>query len=325
MSQSHNPKDTQGMLQSMLQRLRLQPGRECQPLLHSPGPITAASNHPFNGFELGTNGIPSNEFGISAVDDLVINGGEIRQARDGCGIDGGVVSSPPQKDHTDKDTGENRVLGEATSPRVTPAGTRQSFPAKSLKGADITSFEDTDRERGTFGSSAMTGQVPALTNSGQNAIRDLEKVQSFAPKVYMWSVTPTVANVDTGSQESKVLHVGNGELGASAQSKDIQFVASGQTTTNSSSRRKQRSSPRRWTQKIKERWMDRQGSSVKKEKEDGERVDQNSEQGTEVSSVSRLYFGLYSLFVKRSDTGTPFPGFPSEAATASRKSHHYIP
>ncbi|XP_062249492.1 uncharacterized protein zgc:113229 [Platichthys flesus] len=279
MSHSHTPTDTQGMLQSMLQRLRLQPGREGQPLLHSPGSITAASNRPFNGFEYGTNG-------ISAGDELVLKSGEIRQASAGCGMDRGLVSFPSQNNIVDKDTGENRVLGEATSPRVTPAGTGQLFPAKSLKGADITSFEETDREKGTFCSSAMTGQVPALTNSGQNAIQDLVKVQGFAPKVYMWSLTPTAANIDTGSQESKVLHVGNGEFGASAQSKDIQFVASGQTTKNSSSRRKQRSTeskPRRWTQKIKERWMDRQGSSVKREKEDGGRVDQNSQQGTEIS------------------------------------------
>ncbi|XP_019941737.2 uncharacterized protein [Paralichthys olivaceus] len=274
MSQSHNPTDSQGLLQSMLQRLRLQPG--------SPGPITAASNHPVNGLELGTNGIASNEFGISAVNDLVIKGGEIQQARDGCGMDRGLVSFPSQKENSDKDRGENRVLGEATSPQITPAGAGQSFPVKSLEGADITSFEETDGERGTFGSLAMTGHNRALPNSGQN------QESSFTPKVYMWSLKPTDANVDTGSQESKVFHVGNGGIGASPQSKDIQFV--GQTTANSSSRRKQRSSEnktRRWTQKIKERWLDRRGSG-KKEKEDGGRVDLNSEQGTEISPQKQL-------------------------------------
>lgn len=97
---------------------------------------------------------------------------------------------------------------------------------------------------------------------------------------------PTDANDDTGTQENKLLHVGNGGFEALAQSKDMQFVASRQSTTNSSSRRKQRPSEnktKRWTQKIKERWMDRTGSSGKKGKDDGGRVDQKNEQGTEVS------------------------------------------
>lgn len=305
MSQSHNPADTQGLLQSMLQRLRLQPGRDGQPILLSPvaasawkpdGEGQASNSQKVNGSEFGSNGIPFKEFGTFAVDsNSVIKGGEIRLARDGCGMDKGLISFPSQKDNPDKDPAKSRVLGEATSPQITPTGTGQLFPAKSLKGADISVFEETDGQRVTFGSSAMTrhitGNKDAVTNSGKNQIQDHGKDQRFTPKVYMWSLMPTDANDDTGTQENKLLHVGNGGFEALAQSKDMQFVASRQSTTNSSSRRKQRPSEnktKRWTQKIKERWMDRTGSSGKKGKDDGGRVDQKNEQGTEISSQKQL-------------------------------------
>ncbi|XP_056238679.1 uncharacterized protein zgc:113229 [Seriola aureovittata] len=305
MSQSHNQTDTQALLQSMLQRLKLQPVKEGQPLLNTPVPNTAAStlkedgergasnlqkvnNSPVNSFELGTNGIPSREFGISAADSSFgLKGGEIQQP----GHDRGLISFPSQKDNIDNDTGENRVWGQATSPGITPTGTGQLFPAKSLKDADTTSFERTDGEMVSYGRSPMTGHIPgnkdAVTMLGQNQVQD----QGFKPKGYKWSLTPTDANLDTQSQENKVLHVGYGGLGALAQSKDIQFVANSQKTTNSSSRRKQRSSEnktRRWTQKIKERWLDRTGSFGKKGKGEGGRVDQKSEEGTETSPPNQL-------------------------------------
>ncbi len=294
MSQSRNPADSQALLQSMLQRLKLQSGREGQAHLHTPVPTVAAStwgqggekgasnvqkvnNSPVNGF--GTNRVPSKEFGISAADsNFGLKGGEIQH---GCEVDRGLISSPTQKDNIDGDTGENRVLGQ---PAVTPTGTGQLFPARSLKDADITSFERTDRERVSFGSSAMAQHTPsdkAVTSMEQN------QDQGFKPKVYMWSSRPTDANLDTGSQKDHALHVGNGGFEALAQSKDVQIVPTGQKTTNSSSRRKQRSSEnktRRWTQKIKERWRDRPVSFGKKGKEEG-RDDRTSEQGSEVSSA----------------------------------------
>lgn len=272
MSQSRNSPDTQALLQSMLQRLKLQPGREGQAHPHSPVPNTAAptwgqdgqrgasepqkvNNSPVNGF--GSNGV-----GISAAgSNFVLKGG------DGCEVDRGLISSPTQKHNIDGDTGENRVLGQ---PTVTPTGTRQLFPARSLKDADITSFERTDAERGSFGSPA--------TSIGQSQ----DQNQGFTPKVYTWSLKPEVANLFTGSQEDQALHVGNG--GFEAQSKEAQISPTGQT--NSGSRRKQRSSEnktRRWTQKIKERWRDRPGSFRKKEKEGEGRDDHKSEQATEIS------------------------------------------
>lgn len=300
MSQPRNSPDTQALLQSMLQRLKLQPGREGQTYLHTPastwgqGGERGAFNHqkvnssPVNGFEFGTNGVPSKEFGISAADSDHLKGGEIQEIQrpgHGCQVDrDSLVSFPTQKDNIDGDTGENGVSGQATQPGVTPTGTGQLlFPAKSLKDADITSSERTDGERLSFGSPAMTRHAPAATSTGQN--QDQDQDQGFRPKVYMWSVKPADA---TQSQENKVLHMGNGGFGASAQSKDVQIVLTDQNTTNSDSRRKQRQTEnktRRWTQKIKERWKDRPGSFGKKGKEGGGGVDQKSEQGTEVSSA----------------------------------------
>lgn len=296
MSQSHNPTDTQVLLQSMLQRLKIQPGRDSQAYLHTPVPVTAAttcgqdgeegaSNHsPVNGFQFGTNGIPSKGFGISAVDsNFSLKDGEIQQPGLSCKVDRGLISFPTQKGNTDADTGENSVVAQATHPGITPTGTEQLFPAKSLKDADVTSSERTSVERVGLGSTTMTNDKDAVRSMAQNQDQD----QSFTSKVYVWSLKPTNANADMVSQERKVLHVENGGFVALAQSEDTHIVPNDQKMTNSSSRRKRQSSEnktRRWTQRFKERWKDRQGSFGKKAKEE-QREEQQSEQGTEVSIV----------------------------------------
>lgn len=301
MSQPRNPADSQALLQSMLQRLKLQTGQDGQ--VHTPVHTTGAStwrqagergacdvrkmnNSPVNGF--GANGVPSKEFGISAGDrNLGIKGGEVQQLAHGRAVHRGVISSPTQKDNIDGDTGENRTMGR---PAVTPTGTEQLFPARLLKDADVTSFERTDGERSSFGTFAMTKQTAsnkeAVTGTGQN------QDQGFSPRVYTWALKPTDVSLDIRGQEGQVPHLGNGGFGALAESKDMQIVPTGQKTTNSSSRRKQRSSEnktaRRWTQKIKERWRDRQGSFGKKGKEEEGREDKESEQGTEISTQNQL-------------------------------------
>ncbi|XP_040903433.1 uncharacterized protein zgc:113229 [Toxotes jaculatrix] len=327
MSQSHNPTDTQSLLQSMLQRLKLQSGREGQPFLHSPVPaantwkqdgereaanLQRVNNSPANGFEFGTNGSPSKKFGISAADsNFGLKGREIQQPGLDSGINRGLISFPSQKDDIDNNTGENRVLEQAPSPRITPTGTGQLFPAKALKDADLTSFERTDGERVSFGSSAMTRHIPGnedtVPSPGQN--------QGFTPKVYTWSLKSTDANLDTGSQDNKVLPMENGGFGDLAQSKDMQFFATSQNTTSSGSRRKQRPSEnktRRWTQKLKERWLERSGSFGKKGKEVGGRVDRESEQGTGISTQNQLLTaeGLINTSVKEEDK--PDSSEPSE-------------
>ncbi|XP_054453188.1 uncharacterized protein zgc:113229 [Anoplopoma fimbria] len=296
MSQSHDSKDTQALLQSMLQRLKLQPGKEAQAYLHTPLPTTPAwgqigkrgasnlqkvNSGPVNGFEPGTNGISPKELGISAAgSNFGFRGGEIQQPGRGLEVDRGLISSTSQKDNIDGDTGEERVLGQSTQPGITPTGTGQPFPAESLKDADITSFE---RTRWSSGGSAMTRQIRSNNvDTGLNQDQD----QSFTPKVFMWSLKPKEANLDTQVQENEALHMGNGGFGALAMNKDMQVVAA-----NSGSRRKQRSSEnktRRWTQKIKERWRDRPGSFGNKGKKEGGTVDQKSELGLEISPPNQL-------------------------------------
>ncbi|XP_026185506.1 uncharacterized protein LOC113144049 [Mastacembelus armatus] len=296
MSQSQNPKDTQALLQSMLQRLKLQPGREGQAFLHTHVPTPVASrwegdggkgasnlqkisNTPVNSLEFGINGISSKEFGDSVAD----KDGGIQQPGHGSKVGRGHISFPSQKDNTHDGTGLNRMLGQTTSPGITPTRTRQPFPTDSPKDTDITSFGRTDRERVSFGSSVITRTVPSnidsVTSIGQN------HNQGFTSRAYMWSLKPTDDKPDMQSQENKMLHPGNGEFGALSQSNGMQFVASSQNTTNSSSRRKQRSSEnktRRWTQKIKERWRDRPASFSKKGKEkEAGHLDQKSEPLTE--------------------------------------------
>uniref|UniRef100_UPI0037E85BA0 uncharacterized protein n=1 Tax=Semicossyphus pulcher TaxID=241346 RepID=UPI0037E85BA0 len=276
MSQSRNSTDTQALVQSMLQRLKLQPGREGQVYQHTPVPDTAGgdgergasvqgvNSSPVNGF--GTNGLPSKAFGISTA--------EIQQPGHVSEGDRGLISFSTQKDNTDSDTGENRVLGQATQ-----TGTGQLFPAKSPKDANVSSSDRTDGESVSFGS--HTPNDKNAVSTGQSR----DQGQGFTPKTYVWSLKPTDGNIDTGSQEDKELHVGNGGFGG----KDLQIVPTG--TTNSSSRRKQRQSEnktRRWTQKIKERWRERQGSFGKKGKEDAQGDKQKSEQGTGILHQNQL-------------------------------------
>ncbi|XP_069550655.1 uncharacterized protein [Brachyistius frenatus] len=294
MSQSHNPSDTQGLLQSMLQRLKLQPGTEG---LHTPVPITAAStwghdgergasnlqkvnNSPVKDFGFSTNGIPSKKFWISAVDsNFGFEGGEIQQPGQGCEVERGLTSFS-QKDNIDGVPGETRVLGQAKWPAITPTGTRQLFLSKSLKDADITSSERTDGDRVSFGSSAIT--KPFLPNTVGGSIQNQD--QGFTDKLYVWSLKST--NIDGGGHENNGLNMENGGLGVLAQSKDVQIVSS-----SSSSRRNHRSSEnktRRWTQRIKERWKDRPGNFGKKGKEEGGTAEQKSEQGTEISPLNQV-------------------------------------
>lgn len=288
MSQSQQSTDTQALLQSMLQRLKLQSGREGQTFAQSPIAITAAStsgqvsnlqevnNSPTNVF--GVNGFTSKEFRITAGSEnnnFGFKSGGIQQPhREASGHPGSFLFP---KVRADGDTGESYVLGQATLPGVIPAGAGQVFPANSLKDADLTSFERTDGEMGSFGGSSMKRHILPNTEIFPSA---------FTPKMYGWSMKSTDA--DTVGQQSKGLHVGNGESGSLEQSTGIQTTSSSQKN----SRRTQRSSEnktRRWTQRIKERWKDRQGSLGKKGKEDGGITDQRTERATPVSSVFLFY------------------------------------
>lgn len=297
MSQSHNPTDTQALVQSMLQKLKLQPGREGQSYLHTHASITAAAtreqdgekgasdlrqvsgNSPVNGFEFGPNGVPPKEFRTAAVGSNVsLKHGEIQKSGPGFEVDRGFVSIPAQS--------QSRALGQATQLGISPARTVQLFPAKSLKDAEVTSSERTDGTMGSFSSPELSRNVAKNTDAATSEGHE----QGFKPKTYLWSLKPT--HFETGGQEDKGLHMENGGFGSSPQSTDIQ---------SGSSRRKQRSSEnktRRWTQKIKEKWRDRQGSFGKKRKED-EQIDQKSEQISPQRSTAETLHSTSSIEEER--------------------------
>lgn len=294
MSQSHNPTtDTQALLQSMLQKLKLQPARESQSCLHTSVPIASPSmwgqdgqrgtsdfqrvnNSPVNGFEskeeiklgFAANGSPSKDF---VDNNLGLKGRKILQPSPSY-EDSGFTSSSSQKDNINSNRGENKAVHGITTSDI-----GQLFPEKSHKDADVTSFERT----GSSGNSATENHIPS--DKDATVAQSQDQPQGFIPRVYTWSLKTTETN--TGTQETQVSGVGNGGFGALAQSKDAQIISSGQNTTNSSSRRKLRPSEnktRRWTQKIKEKWRERPGSFGKKEKEEGGKVDQ-SEHGVQNS------------------------------------------
>ncbi|XP_029964788.1 A-kinase anchor protein 200 [Salarias fasciatus] len=284
MSQPQNPTDTQALVQSMLQRLKLQPGRESQAYLHTPALSTpvptcrpdveteASSDQKVKTSPVrdsGKNGIPE-EFRISSVHtDDGPKGGE---------INGGPISSAAQKDNIDGETGENAGLSQDG---MSPTGTGQLLPAKSFKDADISSFEKTNGERVRSGSSAMTKDASHNTDTALSMGQNPELDRGFTPRVYLWSLKST--DTGTGGQEDKPLHVGNSGLGALAT-----------TTVNSSFRKKQRppeKKTKRWTAKIKERWRDRQGSFGKKGKEEGGMANHEGAKGTDVLTSNQTSTG----------------------------------
>lgn len=291
MSQSHNPKDSQALLQSMLQKLKLQPGREGQEFLHTPAPLTAPSTWGQDGEKAAfsfsesptqkVNTSPVNGFQFAVDSNPVPKSSDIQQPSQ-CEVDGGLISFSYQKDNIHDDTGEKRVLGQAALPEITPTGREQLFPAKSLKDSHITSFERTDGERVSCGN---PDNQDAVTSMGQNQ----DQNQGFTPKAYIWSLKPTDASPQVGEGENKM---GNGD---STQNKDVQFVTTS-PNNNNSSRRKQRTSEnrtRKWTQKIKEKWRDKQGRSSKKGKEEGGTMDQKSEQVNEVYNI--IYYSNFII------------------------------
>ncbi|XP_041653939.1 uncharacterized protein zgc:113229 [Cheilinus undulatus] len=276
MSQSRNPTDTQALLQSMLQRLKLQPGKEGQVYLQAPASNTAAStwgqdgeratpdlqganSSPVNGFEFGTSGITSKE--LSA-----------HKPGHAYEVGRGDISSPTHKENSDSDPGEIRVLGQNAQ---ISTGTEQLLPEKSLKDVGISSSERTDE--GSFGSAMIS---PSLRD--KDAVTSTKQGQGFTPRVYAWSLQPADRHINTGSNEDEVLHMGNGGFEATG----MQVVPAGKT--NSLTRRQQRAAgnkTRRWTQKIKERWRERQGSLGKKGKGEG---DDKTEQRTSILPENKL-------------------------------------
>ncbi|XP_071401102.1 uncharacterized protein [Centroberyx affinis] len=229
----------------------------------------------------------------------------------------GLVSSPSHKDNTDSDRGEDRGSGQAVSPAVTPTGTGQLLPAKSPKDADATSFQRTEdeiqEEKEGDGRSAMKKYIPAEDFIAKDAVTDGRvslpdaspltsgtpaqtqdhdgspaSVQGFTPRVYTWSLKPAEANLGTDSEGNKVLHLGNGGVGALAQSKDMEAWTANSTSDRKLKKRLSEVKTRRWTQKIKERWRERHGSLGKKGKEEGGGEMKNETENEQPSAAETL-------------------------------------
>ncbi|XP_034038039.1 uncharacterized protein zgc:113229 [Thalassophryne amazonica] len=304
MFQTHTSGDNQALLQSMLQRLKIQPARESQASLNTPVPTTAPSTclqdgerettdpksvdtvtaSPQNGFEskeerrwgFGRNGIPSKLNQVTKGE----SGDELRTPGDGqdaSSLNGkgqqttrnyeynrSVISFSSQKDNTDSDNGGNGILGNTALPKPTA----EQFPVESFKDTSVSVFGGNSVDF-SLGKNICSEKVN-VTTMGQNQ----DHSQTFAPRVHRWSLN----SKDTRSQENKV-HAENGDIRTLAENKNMTVVPASQKTTHNSWKRKQRLSEtkmKRWTQKIKERWWDRPGSFSKKGKEDNGKLDVNN-------------------------------------------------
>ncbi|KAM8848255.1 uncharacterized protein ACB058_012005 isoform 1-T2 [Synchiropus picturatus] len=246
MSQSNNSKESQVLLQSMLQRLKLQPGRERldtdvqTPAAPTSGNVEGVLDNR-EAHNIVTNGLgsPTKTLGFPAFGQRSFEhkGGESWQ------LYSGKVSFPFQEDKSPFQRGEDTPIGHVTQP----------FPEKSQdSAATSTATADDDRD---FKNRLKTTQAA-----------DLNPRQGFKPRVYEWSVK--ASDLYTQSKDTQGQ---NGTYRSLSEAEYASAALTNQTTTNNSFRRKQRSSevkPRRWTQKIKERWRERPGSLSKKEKED---------------------------------------------------------
>ncbi|XP_028315559.1 uncharacterized protein LOC114471144 [Gouania willdenowi] len=262
MSQSQNPTDTQALLQSMLQKLKLQQGRENQPVFNPYASSSEEQQHeerraspPLNKVEISPVSHPTRNdspfnFSLSAVSNSV--GFQDRDKN------GGIASFPSQK-HLSEER-------ETSWPGITPTGVKQLFPAQTHKDADITSCETTDAKRTISSSDALPNNQYSISNKGPS----LDQDQQFTPRVYMWSQKSSDSHKE--EQGGKVLQ--------------FDAVDAPKSSNNDSNFRKEKSSerkPRRWTSKIKERWRYRQGSFGKKGKEESDPAEQKNVQITDVS------------------------------------------
>ncbi|XP_014828036.1 PREDICTED: uncharacterized protein LOC106907032 [Poecilia mexicana] len=276
MSQSPHSTDTHAVLQSMLQRLQLQSGREAQTLFQTPvsssappalgqnGERGAASlqgvpSSPVN--VLGFNGNPSKEFPISATNSTSgFPRDEKHQASSALEGSRSPTLFPSQKVNPNGDSGKKWELGQAPGPGFSPTSTRPLFPAKPQKEVKLTFFKRTDTERESIGSTLMREDVPANTG----AVLNMMENQNHVPA---WSVNSTDAGLAGGGNTGS--HVENGGFGSLQQNNDLQVFSNSQVATNMRRKRSTENKTRRWTQKLKERFKDRHGNAGKKGKEDG--------------------------------------------------------
>ncbi|XP_061541412.1 uncharacterized protein zgc:113229 [Phycodurus eques] len=258
MSQLSNPPDSQALLQSMLERLKLQPGRERHAYEHTGEPLPHAStlgtdgvgsvpNHKKERDDL-TNGhvfsLSAKRFGVSSGDtNFTSKYGERLQAVHGFEQHRGPFFFPPQRDNSQMDG--NTVSENVTLPRLSNASTGQDFLSKTFH-----SFGRTD-----------TGE------QRDNISGYKDQDHGFQHNVHDWSWGSTDFAAD--SQGNKSFHTENGGFGDLSKWRNMEMIP---YKDISMTKRKQRSSEnkaRRWTQKLKERWMERTGKKGKDESMEG--------------------------------------------------------
>lgn len=245
----------------MLQRLKIQQGKDSATQQHTHVPISTVStcaegvaeassvqklnNGPVGGHEFGSNGIPSRLLRISEAGQSLSLKDEVAQkAVLNWEMDKGQILFPVHKDQSDGGTSQNRVMGQDTQLRIPPAETGQLVPAELAKDGNVTSNR----------ADMQTVNIGGVTWN-----------QGFQPKVFAWSSSPTQA---AGSPLYRVLPLENGEFSPST---DTHMTATDLDNERGGFNRNQESTgnkTRRWTQRIKVRWKDRRGSFGKKQKED---------------------------------------------------------
>ncbi|XP_019739817.1 uncharacterized protein LOC109524399 isoform X2 [Hippocampus comes] len=248
MSQSSNQPDGQALLQSMLERLKLQPGRERHAHEHADEPLPPVPTcgadgvkereDVTNGYALG---VPAKRFEVSSVDNSFRPKDEERlQPVRGFEKYRGHFFFPPQRDNSPM--GVNMVSGNVNSPQISNASTGQHFSAKALPSIGRT--DSGVQQDNIFGN------------------KDLD--HGFKHNVHDWSWGSTDFTAD--NQGNKAFQAENGGLGDLSKWKDMQMIS----RKGSMTKRKQRSienKGKRWTHKLKERWLERKGKDESKEDE----------------------------------------------------------
>ncbi|XP_017283707.1 uncharacterized protein LOC108243036 [Kryptolebias marmoratus] len=257
MSQSHQSADSQALLQSMLQRLKLQPGRDGQTHLQTPvfPPVGFAPGRDvldggrgvLNHHEVDNR--PADVFGFNiSPSNAVPAAGFTKQPGPGCEVGRSWTSFPSQRVNADGDPGGWRGVGRsAGSVEFSARGTGRLFPTESPKDVDLSCSGSTDRDGASVG---FTNHVPP----SMGAVSSMSQGRSLAPA---WS--------HPGAAGEEALQVENGVVGGPKDSPDVQVFSGSQGTANIRKKRPSENKTRRWTQRIKERWKEKHGRKGKQD------------------------------------------------------------
>ncbi|XP_038849723.1 uncharacterized protein LOC120048091 [Salvelinus namaycush] len=295
MSQPSPSVDTQTLLQSMLQRLRLQPGSETQHGRQDQaphGPTTAAQGQGEDGGRPWANAIDNGALGLSPADDVRAAEGkggcekarkrEMRRldSREEFGIPvwncnfGGSSRKGKEEEGRKQPTGSLPKLDR---------GHMVSSPSAAQGAAVLVPSQNAGSVRGDPGGSV--GALPTVmtftgTQTGNEGYIDASPLsnsslssktkgsQNHDRSVLMTSNSDFIP-FDMGTQMERWRTLGNGGSEVPGHGDVMKIMSPGQGVAENTSSTK---SMKRLTQRIKEKWRDRQGSLGKKRKaEDGVR------------------------------------------------------